>query len=476
MTSRGLVEEEEQESSLFGGNKLDSDVYDGIEVWKLSNVVFLDDSPSILGRVVTVDQMQAIVDVAYNSSTSEVGVVPCKSTLKVHKLAELEVCPDCRLSDSPQSKTTKIKPKKCYQASVGGPMQPCPSSSSSSSSQHVAGIVQHHPLCILQPGFSPVKSRSANSSFELTADSPNSFGGVSTHSSLIRGYRPLAVHTTDEGPTMLLERVSDGKAFLVCSGHASSGAFISSSFVALGSIGGAKLNRCTVEQEGVNASESGLASQSCDDLDKFAKSPSERDVIDHSQTATERPQIGVKRKLYSSNSDKDRQSESSSSSSSSYKLLQSDKRQLLPSKSDTTTITSSSSPPLPPAIISCYNSQIFFLKDINGIIWPLSNGLMLKPSLPTCGGPQQTKTTDPVAKYGFGLGAWSRASVEGGAGGGGGGGAKSLCVLQPYHAVVARQYSVGKDVSVLLIVLGKCVYTCTCIYVRVQCVCVFVCV
>jgi hypothetical protein len=59
--------------------------YDGLEVWSLSDVVFLDDSPAVLGRVVTVDQLQAIVDISCASSESGTmgSTSVAQSTLKV---------------------------------------------------------------------------------------------------------------------------------------------------------------------------------------------------------------------------------------------------------------------------------------------------------------------------------------------------------------------------------------------------------
>ena len=66
--------------------ELDGDgYYDGLEVWSLPDVVFLDDSPAVLGRVVTVDQLQAIVDISCASSESGTmgSTSGAQSTLKV---------------------------------------------------------------------------------------------------------------------------------------------------------------------------------------------------------------------------------------------------------------------------------------------------------------------------------------------------------------------------------------------------------
>ena len=223
----------------------DSDRYDGLEVWKLSDVVFLGDSPSVLGRVVTIDQQQVIVDVSYSenvSSNSQATSSSSKSTLKVFRLSELEPCVDSsKASDLPGR--SKVKSKKT--GSLPSSQQSL--SGTKSVSQHVAGIVQHRPTVMLDP------------TAAAPATSGDSFSPEdSTPMSKIVGYKPLAVHATDEGPTLLLQRIADGRAFLVCSSHASSGAFVSTSFVAVGTKD-SKPTRCTVEEESVDAFQSGLA-------------------------------------------------------------------------------------------------------------------------------------------------------------------------------------------------------------------------
>jgi hypothetical protein len=232
--------------------------YNSLEVWKLSDVVFLDDSPAILGRVVTVDHPQAIVDISH--STSESGTLAsssnAKSTLKVFKVSELELCPidygDSGPQSGPQSRqppSQQPQPKKTNLASTTS------SSSDSKSllnrggiSRHVAGTVQHHPVCIL----APEHTSSSNGSSVLQQQ------GSGT-GSVIHGYTPLAVHTTDKGPTMLLERISDSATFLVYSGHSSAGggALLSTSFVAL-NCKDSKPNLFTIEEESVPAMEGGF--------------------------------------------------------------------------------------------------------------------------------------------------------------------------------------------------------------------------
>ena len=232
--------------------------YNSLEVWKLSDVVFLDDSPAILGRVVTVDHPQAIVDISH--STSESGTLAsssnAKSTLKVFKVSELELCPIDYGESGPQSRQ---QPQQHQQPVKINLASTAPSSTDSKSlpncggvSRHVAGTVQHHPVCILAPELTP-SSSSNGSSISMQQQ------GSATTGSVIHGYTPLAVHTTDKGPTMLVERISDSATFLVYSGHSSAGggALVSTSFVAL-NCKDSKPNLFTIEEESVPAMEGGF--------------------------------------------------------------------------------------------------------------------------------------------------------------------------------------------------------------------------
>ncbi len=239
---------EGQSSKSSGASAILKDIeslsnFESLDVWKLSDVVFLDDSPAVLGQVVTVDQHQAIVDVSGDATSS-------KTSLKVFKTSELELC----LNPIPSSSMTH-------------PL------SDQNSSQHIAGVVQHTPLLMSSP-VAPVEEASK---------------------SIIHGYRPLAVHTTNSGPSLLLENASNGNAFFVCSGQASHGPFGTSSYVALGL--GSKPVRSTVSEESLSASEGGLTS----------------------------------RKGHTS------------------------------------------------SFVSCHNSQLLFLKDTNGQLLPLMDGLKLQP-------------------------------------------------------------------------------------------------
>ena len=254
--------------------------FEKLDAWKLSDVVFLDDSPAVLGRVVTVDQHQAIVDVANEATTS-------KSSLKVFKTSELELC----LNTVPPSVAT--------------------APSDQSSSQHIAGVVQHTPLLLSTPAV------------DLSEEASKS---------VIQGFNPLAFHTTNSGPSLLLERAADGSAFLVCSGQASQGPFGTSSFVAVGL--GSKPVRSTVPEESVAAPEGGLTS--------------------HAGQAS--------------------------------------------------------------SFVSCHNSQLLFLKDVNGQLLPLTDGLNLRPD----------------------FSAGSRSSL-----------------LAAYNCVHSRSYPLDKDQTAVVVVLGK---------------------
>ena len=232
--------------------------FEGLEVWSLSDVVFLDDSPSVLGRVVTVDQLQAIVDISHSSSESGTmgSTSNAQSTLKVFKISEIESCMDSRLSTSPQksSKETGLPP----QTKVGGAggvdsdshreaASGCGKGEglrSESVSQHIAGLVQHTPVCLMCPHPKTETSCAHGQSW------------------CVHGYQPLAIQMTDSGPMVLVKRLADGKAFLTCSGHTGFPSFMSSSFVSLSSRD-TKVGRCTIEEESVSAVEGGYEKGTC---------------------------------------------------------------------------------------------------------------------------------------------------------------------------------------------------------------------
>lgn len=236
-------------------------IYCGLEVWKLNDIVFLDDSPSILGRVVAVDGPQVVVDCSYSVNTSSdladaasSRAGPSKSSLKVFRLGDLETCiegPDFLSRGSENS-------------SSGGPSSSStaaapPAQSFHSTTRHVAGVVQHAPVCLVDPIASLSTATTRNSGSMETASS----GGdhvLSIGPGPLRGFRTLATMATDSGPNLLVERVSDGTSFLVCSSHLSVTGVGGTSFVAVGNHDIKKVKRSTISEEAVDSVECGLTS------------------------------------------------------------------------------------------------------------------------------------------------------------------------------------------------------------------------
>ena len=442
----------------------DSQLYDGVEVWKLSDVIFLDDSPSILGRVVTVDQNQAIVDISPSEDTSLSSETQgasnsekSKNILKVFKLSELELCIGNRLTNS---SSVKPEPSSIVQISF------LPSGQASTNifipaqqsvTHHVAGVVQHIPICILDSSRSALRPPPSTGGSNWECE-----GGAS---SVIRGYKVLAIHAADDGPRMMVERYSDGKAFLIGSAHANTGWLIGTSFVAR-SANDSRPNRCTLEEESVCAVDRGIAPDYLIDAlsqtkeYEFKPTPSGGDASESKgevregdesvkeeaetkgQTSEPKPQIGQKRKLddatgvdenLSHNESSDVPTLKSATSSTSYAVehSSSSSSQALDSKPKIPPfrITKKSySIIVPPSFISCYNSQVIFFHDVNGIVCPMADGLCLKPV---------TAATP---------------------GGGWGGGRSQRVPPQPqlsYRSVLSRQFAINKDTSVLVLVLGR---------------------
>ena len=314
--------------------------FDNLEVWKLTDVVFLDDSPAVLGRVVTVDQHQAIVDVSRDSSTPA-NTIGAKSSLKVFRTSDLELCITPMMNSDPGSSGND------HGTSVG-------------TSQHVAGIIQHKPVCLLTPAeATPPQTDSSEESIKTTG--------------VINGYRPLAVHTTNSGPTLLVEHVTDHHTFLVCSGQASTGPFATSSYMALGDSKDSKPSRSTIADEAVPSTEAGFS-------------------IDSSLTSA----VDVCNEMIN--------------------------LQYGGSKKEDKQLVGSASPDKPiPMFISCHNTQVFMIKDVNGHLCPLMDGLRLKPDSTTSQGQSSSD------------------------------------IMECYKCVLSRSYSLGKDQRALVFVLGKSV-------------------
>ena len=331
--------------------------FSDIKLWKVSDVVFLDDSPAILGRAVAIDQQQAVIDISYDPATH----TSSKSSLKVFKLSELEACLEQSERESPCLGGARSKGARSKKASASNtPLLPTPTPLGKAASRHVAGIVQHAPVNILD---------SSKATPHTVGGSSCSSEDDSSPSLCICGHRPLSLVSGDEGPTLLVERVSDGKAFLVCSSHASEGPYTSTSFVAVGrGKKDSRPHRCTVEEEGVASLEAGLVE------DEELASVCRR--LRATPTATpERLNEG---------------------------------RGGLPCIRGDTGAT----------LLPIYHSRLL-LKDSNGIIHPLCDGLRLKPT-PTSGS------------------------------------SSKACRLScPYSSVTSRLHAVTRDTNVLLFVLGE---------------------
>ena len=86
-----------------------------------------------------------------------------------------------------------------------------------------------------------------------------------------------------------------------------------------------------------------------------------------------------------------------------------------------TSVPPSISEPTPlPSFVSCFGSQVLLLLDVNGMVWPLANGLRLRPP--------------SDRKHAF------RAPPQ---------------PLRPYASIVSRQHAASKEENVLVFVLGK---------------------
>ena len=453
---------------------LDSSLnYNSLEVWKLSDVVFLDDSPAILGRVVTVDYPQAIVDISH--STSESGTLAsssnAKSTLKVFKVSELELCPVDYRENSPQSQPRSQQPKKKVDLSASSSSEAKPSLNRGGVSHHVAGTVQHHPVCILAPELNNTHNPTGSMSGNVPSSLLQQQGAVNTNpGSVIYGYTPLAVHTTDEGPTMLVERISDSATFIVYSGHSSagSGALVSTSFVALNSKD-SKPNLFTIEEESVLALEGGfradpvvLSYNSTSNDDRLqvggdgdgksaqksgarskvtkgkakagsggntASKSMEVELQDATVGAT-KPFLPQRRSSRKRKLDKNGKTSTAPQDQSASKLQApeniSDKSTITaalnsPKKSDLSSKSFQSSPSLRRPPMAKLNSQPLLIWDVNGKVCPLLDGLNLRP-VPS-----------------------SKAS-------------SNLHVPLPtmsYRCVTSRQHAISKTQNVFVLALGK---------------------
>ena len=226
-----------EDDRVINMHELDSSKsYESLEVWQQSDVVFLDDSPAVLGRVVAVDNNQAIVDISHTETPE--GEKPFKTSLKVLRLSELEPCVSTDINGSSKLDKTNSEGK----SSTSGPTQ-----LPKKISRHVAGIVQHYPVCLIDP--------TLNHTPQLSSPEDSLEGGLGRIP--LTGFTPLNLYPTNDGPYLLLKRIVDGQTYFLCSSHMSSGLLQSSSFVALSGVG-QKPPKCTVIEEGCDSIECGL--------------------------------------------------------------------------------------------------------------------------------------------------------------------------------------------------------------------------
>lgn len=324
------------ESKVVGSGSTNK-MYDSLEVWKQSEVVFLDDSPAVLGKVVAVDNNQAIIDVSYAQHTEIQSSSKPQTSLKVYRIAELAPCVGVDVNRSEATPT-----------------------SSQIISRHVAGIVQHQPICLLDPAPSPTHS------LPLINDS---LDDSNKSNSILNGFYPLALHPTNSGPFLLLKRQQDEQCFIVCTSGTSSGLIHSSSFIATNGRD-SKPHKCTLEEESCSAKECGL-----EEL-MIKATPSSESII--------------KRKRKHSNEE---------SVEESYRTA---------------------------SFVDMYNSEILCIRDVHGILIPVPAGLRLKSERP---------------RYLDHLSGWFPNHDP--------------LLSIPYHSVLCRQYTIGENKNMILLLVGK---------------------
>ena len=282
--------------------------FDGLEVWSQSEVVFLDDSPAVLGRVIAIDNHQAIVDISYAHHATQGLENKTQSSLRVFRVQELEPCVDIDLNIS--------------QDAVGGASSQL---ISRSLSRHVAGVVQHHPVCIVDP------TPSHTSQLSIIDD------GLESNTPLV-GFKPLAVHVTNTGPYLCVKRAADNKTFVICSSRTNSGMLQTSSYVAVEGQD-QKPSKSTIEEEGCSSVECGL---------ELPQTRAKEEIPLIIEPGGRGKRAGKRRKR---------------------KLTQRD----APQDSTSTSCHSTAS------FVDLYNSEVLFLQDIHGILNPIPSGLKLKP-------------------------------------------------------------------------------------------------
>lgn len=200
-----------------------------LEVWSRSQVTFLDNPTPLYGEVIAIDQQQAVVKLENGGSD--------KPTVKILKLSELEVAPQTGTKKSVENNLSALNDNLAT-SSTAVPSKP------SSFTKHIAGVIQHKPLCLLDGSchWKPTESFRM-----LDAQS----------GTMVTGFHPITIHATKDGVMLLVERISDLKAFFMFPAALTTGLVRGSSYVATGNSTNYP-NKCTLEEDAVISTEAGF--------------------------------------------------------------------------------------------------------------------------------------------------------------------------------------------------------------------------
>ena len=269
-------------------------------------MTFLDNPTPLYGEVIAIDQQQAVVKLENGG--------PDRLAVKILKLSELEVANVAGLKSDLENSTLGSSTNDSISA------QPTSSTKISSFTKHIAGIIQHKPLCLLDAScqWKPAES----------------FGMLDAQSgTMVTGFRPITIHATKDGIMMLVERMSDLKTFLMFPAAMTTGLVRGSSYVATGN-GTNYPNKCTLEEDAVTSTESGFVSSE----EMYIKELESQGNV----SLVNKVVLGKKRKHFDD------------SVNDSNKLC-----------SSTTTV---------PQLVTCMDSNLLLVKNAHGIVSLLSEG------------------------------------------------------------------------------------------------------
>ncbi|XP_022781948.1 uncharacterized protein LOC111322968 [Stylophora pistillata] len=288
----------------------------GSEIWEVKDVVFLESENKLLGTVAAIDGPHVIVKVANVMSPSE-------SSLRVFKLSELEPVP----SEGAEGSTL---------------------TRSLSTSSLYRGCIQHAPKCVV-------------------SSSPRSVG-----KDVLSGFRPVAMTATSTGISLIVQRLSDKKAFFM--GPAMEQVVDSSKvYTCSGDVNVTSSiddGSCTVEAEAIQSQEGALEPVSLVPSDTSPK-----------------PIIGLKRRRRSDENDDDVDSDTLHSTQTTPNIESSILNRLLPCNFHSANQKF-------PLLHSSSDYDIVLLTDVNGCLCPRPFGTKL--SSPNVG------DIPPVQSFGLG--------------------------------------------------------------------------